>query len=236
VDLGHVEIRDAFGQLTEGTVFANPSRFPSSWSSFRDVGTGVTYLAFLADNKNLGKQFSTGLDFDFTARSKTGWGDLVSQLNLTYMIREKQQLEVGGPYFSAIGNHNDDLGIVTFRWQGKWQTSLKTGNWTNTIGLNFKSGYRDVTSTVEVLDAAGNITGTEDINLNVPTYYTMDLQTQWTPIKNFSITLGALNVFNRKPPLSLAIGGLNQGQQFGYDDRYYDSRGRTLYANASYKF
>jgi len=235
VDLWHVEIRDAFGQVTEQRVFGNPAQFPGNWTSFRDVGTGVNYLAFLANNVNLGKQFSTGLDFDITARAKTGWGDLASQFNLTYMIREQQQIEVGGPYFSAIGN-NAELGTVTFRWQGKWQTSLKTGNWTNTIGLNFKSGYRDFETEVEVLDAAGNVTGTENIRLNVPTYYTMDLQTQWTPIKNFAITLGALNVFNRKPPFSLSIGGLNQGQQFGYDDRYYDSRGRTLYANASYKF
>jgi iron complex outermembrane receptor protein len=235
IDLWHVEIRDAFGQLSEQTVFANPAQFSTSWSSNRDVGTGVNYLAFLANNRNLGKQFSTGLDLDFTGRAKTGWGDLVSQFNLTYMIREQQQLESGGPYFSAIGN-NAELGTVTFRWQGRWQTSLKTGNWTNTVGLNFKSGYRDQLTTVDVLDAAGNITGSEDIRLDVSTYYTMDLQSQWTPIKNFAITFGVLNVFNRNPPFSIGTSGTNRGQQFGYDDRYYDPRGRTLYANASYKF
>jgi iron complex outermembrane recepter protein len=26
------------------------------------------------------------------------------------------------------------------------------------------------------------------------------------------------------------------GQQIGYDDRYYDPRGRTLYANVEFKF
>jgi len=50
------------------------------------------------------------------------------------------------------------------------------------------------------------------------------------------LTLGILNLFNQDPPFSLSTGGVNKGQQFGYDDRYYDPRGRTYYVNASYKF
>jgi iron complex outermembrane receptor protein len=34
----------------------------------------------------------------------------------------------------------------------------------------------------------------------------------------------------------VSSGGVNRGQQFGFDDRYYDSRGRTAYMNASFKF
>jgi hypothetical protein len=47
------------------------------------------------------------------------------------------------------------------------------------------------------------------------------------------LTLGLLNIFDAKPPLSISSGGNNRGQQFGYD-RYYDPRGRT-FAN-SFKF
>jgi iron complex outermembrane receptor protein len=45
-----------------------------------------------------------------------------------------------------------------------------------------------------------------------------------------------LNLFDRAPPFVVSVSGTNRGQQFGYDDRYYDARGRTLYVNASYKF
>ena len=234
-DLWHVQIRDTIGQVNEQTVFANPAQFPGLFTTTQDLSTGTSFLAFLNENRNLGKSYSTGLDFDVSARNRSGWGDLTSQLLLTYMIRERRQLVPGGPYFSAIGN-NAELASVTFRWQGRWQTTLKTGNWTNTLGLNFKSGYNDVATTVDVLDAAGNVTGSEDVRLRVPTYYTMDLQSQWTPIKNFYVTLGVLNVFDRDPPLSLATSGTNKGQVFGYDDRYYDPRGRTYYLNATYKF
>jgi iron complex outermembrane receptor protein len=87
-----------------------------------------------------------------------------------------------------------------------------------------------------VLDANGNVTGTEEIKLKVGWYATFDWQTAWTYNKKWSITGGVLNLFNAKPPLSISNSGTNRGQPFGYDDRYYDPRGRTLYVNASYKF
>jgi len=235
VDLWHVGIKDSFGQLTEQEVFDNPLKYPNSWSSQVDIGTGTNYLAFVADNQNLGKYFATGLDFDVSGRMKTGMGELGSQVLATYMIREDQQLLANGPYYSSIGNYNPSLGQVTFRWQGRWATTLKTDRWGHTIGVNFKSGYTDAEQTVDVVDASGTPTGVqEDIRLQVKRFATMDWQTQWTPVKSFVLTVGILNLFDTAPPLSLKTAG--GGQQFGYDDRYYDPRGRTYYLNASYKF
>lgn len=234
-DLWHVAIRDVFGQLTEQEVFANPLQYPNSWATARDIATGVTYLAFLANNQNLGKSYATGVDLNFQGRAKTGAGDVNSQFTMTYMVREDQQLTVGGPYFSAIGN-NAELGAVTFRWQGRWTNSLKAGNWTHTLGLNFKSGYKDQVTTVDVLDDAGNVTGQEDIRLDVKEHFTFDWQTQWAPMPSLLLTAGILNLLDEDPPFSLSTAGVNKGQQFGYDDRYYDPRGRTYYVSASYKF
>lgn len=234
-DLWHVQIRDQFGQLGEAEVFANPLQYTSSWTTKVDTGTGVNYLAFFAGNQNLGKFYSTGIDFDVTGRAKTGIGDITSNVALTYMIREDQQTQKNGAYYSAIGNHAE-LGSVTFRWLGKWTNTLKMGNFEHTFVLNFRSGYLDADTNVEVLDAAGNVIGREDLRLPVKRFTTLDWQTQWTPIKNLSVTVGLLNVFDIKPPLSISTGGLNRGQQFGYDDRYYDSRGRTAYINGSFRF
>ena len=234
-DLWHVQIRDSFGQLNEAEVFANPAAYASSWTTKVDTGTGVNYLAFFAGNQNLGKSFATGLDMDVTGRTNLLGSKVTSNLALTYMIREQQQTNVGGPYYSAIGNHAE-IGTVTFRWQGKWTTVFETGNWAHTFALNFKSGYTDAETTVDLLDAAGNVVGTEDVRLPVKRYATLDWQTRWAPMKNLALTVGLLNVLDTKPPLSISSGGNNRGQQFGYDDRYYDSRGRTAYVNASYKF
>jgi iron complex outermembrane recepter protein len=233
-DLWHVGIRDTFGQLNEAEVFANPAAYPGSWTTKVDP-TGTTYLAFFSGNQNLGKSYYTGIDLNLTGRAPIGGVTLTSNLSATYMLREVQQTQRGGQYFSAIGNFAE-LGTVTFRWQGKWTNTVTHGHWAHTFGLNFKSGYRDAETTVDVLDSSGTVTGTEDIRLKVKSYATLDWQTQWSPIKNLSLTVGLLNLFDKDPPLSISSGGLNRGQQFGYDDRYYDSRGRTLYFNASAKF
>jgi iron complex outermembrane receptor protein len=235
-DLWHVKIEDKFGQLTEQLVFANPGAFPNSFTTKTDIGTGKTFLAFLGDNQNLGNSYSTGIDLDFSGRTKTSLGLLSTQLTMTYVLREASQLQKDGPYYSSVGDFSD-LGKVTFRTKGRLSTSLKTGDWTNTLAANFQSGYKDQETSVEVLDAAGVVTGTEKIRMEVDSYVTFDWQTVWSPgAKKWSVTAGVQNLFDQAPPLAISSGGENRGQQFGYDDRYYDSRGRTVYVNASYMF
>ena len=228
-DIWWVGIKDAFGQLSEQTVFADPSK--GSFTTAVDVGTGITYLAWNAGNLNLGKSYTAGIDFDVTGRFKTGFGDLTSQVLTTYMGRQEYQQEPAGRYYSDIGNNTE--GALVFRWKGSWRNTLKTGAWAHSLGLNFSSGYTDAETTVEVLDAAGAVTGTEDIRLKIKPYYTVDWQSQWAINKQFDLTVGVLNLFDKTPPLSLTTTG---GQQVGYDGNIYDPRGRTLYANFSVKF
>ena len=235
-DLWWVHIKDSFGQLTEQELFGDPNKYPGVWGTKTDTGTGVVYLASVQNNVNLGNEYYTGLDLDFVGRFKTDWGNATTQLTGTYMIREDKQLSAGGSYYSPIGNHSDNLGYATFRWQGRWANSLSTGNWNHVVNMNFKAGYKDTTTTVDALDDAGNVTGQEDIRLDVGTYVTFDWQSNWAFRKDMVLSVGILNVFDRDPPLSISTGGVNRGQQFGYDDRYYDPRGRTFYTNFSYKF
>ena len=47
-------------------------------------------------------------------------------------------------------------------------------------------------------------------------------------------TLGVLNLADQDPPRSLKSAG--GGQQIGYDDRYYDPRGRTFYVKGEVRF
>ncbi len=234
-DLWHVAVRNVFGQMPEESAFSNPLAHASAWRGHYDVATGNTYLAFAARNENLGRLYATGIDVDLSGRTRTGWGALASQLTLTYMVREVSQLQADGAYHSAIGN-NAELGTVTFRWQGRWSTTWQAARWTHTLGVNFKAGYKDQAEWAERLDADGQVAGVDWIRLDVPATATVDWQSQWMPHKGWALTFGLLNVFDAPPPLSLAISGANRGQQMGYDDRYFDPRGRTFYANLSVSF
>jgi iron complex outermembrane receptor protein len=234
-DYWWVAIESAFGQISQDEQFKNPLKY-DTWTSKRDTGTGINYLALLQSNVNLGNEYYSGIDFDIVGRAQIDLGLVISQLTATYMLTDKRQLLAGGEYYYPIGDHNDSLGLATFRWQGRWATTLRAGGWDHTLALNFKSGITDATTTVDLLDANGNVTGTEDIKLKLKEYVTLDWQSSWRINKNFSVTAGILNIFDEAPPLSISSGGLNRGQQFGYDDRYYDPRGRTFYLNGSFLF
>jgi iron complex outermembrane receptor protein len=236
-DLWHVQIRDSFGQITEDAAFGDPATYAGSFTTKVDPLDGTVYLALNQANLNLGKAFYTGVDFNLQTRTNSSFGKWSNQLVATWMVREKQQLSIGGQYYSSIGKNSPDLGLVTFRWQGRLTTTLETGNWRHSLQTNFKSGYRDTRERVEVLGPDDTSTGTfEIVQLRIKPFFTFDWQTQWQATKSIALTAGVLNLLNEAPPLTLTQGGSGKGQMFGYDDRYYDVRGRTFYLNGSLAF
>jgi iron complex outermembrane receptor protein len=179
IDWWWVAIRDAFGQISEQEAFDNPARYPGSWTTQLDIGTGTTYLAYNQANLNLGKAYYSGVDLDLQTRHDTPIGKLNTRLVATYMLKERVQLTPGGQYFNPIGVNESSLAYVNFRWQGRGEAELRTGSWSNALALNFKSGYNDVVANVEVLGPNDANTGVfEDVQLKIKKYYTFDWRTQ----------------------------------------------------------
>ena len=236
-DFWAIGIKDSIDQIPEAEFFAKPATYASKFRTLLDAASGLNYLSIFQGNENIGNVYNTGIDFDITGRLGTPIGRLTSQLTATYMLRNDYQLVKDGAYFSSLGRIGEDT-KTTFRFQGRFANTLKVSEaWSHTLTVNFKSGYADSVQDSEVLDAAGLPTGvTEKVSRNVAAYYSLDWQTSWNATKGLSLQAGVLNLLDKSPPFSIITGGLNKGQMRGYDDRYYDPRGRTLYANLSYKF
>jgi iron complex outermembrane recepter protein len=233
-DLWQVKVKNQIGQLDEATIFGDPARWASLFTTYQDPGTGQVLLAMLSGNANLGNFVKRGLDLNATLRVPTRFGRWTSQLGLTYMLKDDYQLEVGGAYFNSMSKFGPDGG-VTFRWQGKLANTLTMKNWEHTLTANFKSGYKDQAYSADDFAVFDPVTFTPfAYNGRVKDYLTFDWQTRWSINKMFTLTAGVLNVLDQDPPRSLKSAG--GGQQIGYDDRYYDPRGRTLYANLQVKF
>jgi len=233
-DLWWVGIDKTFGSVEENEAFGNPYKYASLWTKFTDPVTGGTYLAYNASTTNLGKSFSTGIDFDVTGRFDTPVGKLTSNLKATYMIREVFQLLQGGEYFSTMGQHNPAIGTVTFRLKGSVNNTLQMGRWAHSLNVNFKSGYRDTTAFVYGKDANGNYNGDDrTIRLSIKDTYTLDVQTELQWNKALKLTAGIKNLTNEAPPMSLRSNG---GHMLGFDYRYYNPLGRTFQARLSYDF
>lgn len=233
IDWWWLAIEDAFGQIDEGEAFANPGLYPDAWTTFRDIGTGTTYIAYNQTNVNTGKEYYSGIDINTQGRWEVGPGTLRSQLIATYMIRNDVQLTADGPYFDNINDYSSELDEVTFKWSGRILTSYEHGPFQHTVTFNYKSGYRDVLTEVELLGAGDTPTGEFDfVRLDVDDYYTFDWQSSWQATEFLRVKVGALNLFDEDPPLSLTTANF----QIGYDARYYDPRGRVLFGEVSVNF
>jgi iron complex outermembrane recepter protein len=232
-DYWWIGIEDAFGQIDEGEAFANPNRYPNGWTTFADIGTGTTYLALDQSNVNTGEEHYAGIDFNVQGSWNLPAGRLHSQLIATYMLESEAQLSAGGEYFANLGSYSSQLDEVAFRWVGRLLTSFDIGKWSHTLTLNYRSGYRDVETTVDGIDEAGEFNGeVADVRLPVDDYLTVDLQSTWNALDWLDVSVGILNAFNEDPPLSLTAANF----QIGYDARYYDPRGRVLFGRATIKF
>lgn len=223
-----IRLDNTIGQISEDVVFGDPARFAASFTTFVDPATGETLLAQLADNRNLGKSRTSGVDLDASARQATPLGRWTSRLTATYLIEDRFEVVPGDGYVSDLGAYAN--GVVAFRWKLRWSNTLDAGAWTHNLSLNFQSGYADDPTAVLVRGT----TDVETVQRDVASYTTLDWQTRWAATKQLSVVLGANNLTNRRPPLSITVNG--GGQMVGYDSRYYDSRGRTVYARASYRF
>ena len=242
-DFWTVGIKDSIGQLNENAIFSDYLKYRSSFTSAVSAATGRNQLALFAPNLNQGKSYTSGIDFDAVGRAGLPAGvGVTSQLTATYLLRDQYQLQEGGGYASSLGQLGAS-GTVTFRWQARWVNSFVVGATTHTLAFNYKSGYRDqdfaATRLVDVnrVNADGSIgDAVTSLKRRVSDHLTVDWQTHWRVSPQLNLNVGLINVFDQDPPLALTVGGLNQGFQTGYDSRYYDPRGRTAYANLSYRF
>jgi iron complex outermembrane receptor protein len=233
MDYWWVGIEDAFGQISEGEAFSNPAQYRDAWTTLTDIGTGATYNAYNQTNINTGKEYYSGLDFNIQGHWETPLGRLRSQVLATHMLTSKVQLSEGGEYFENISDYSNELDSVTFRWSGRVIAALDSGAWSHTLTANFKSGYTDVETEVKGIDANGTLTGeTALVRLDVDPYYTLDWQTSFNVTDWARLTIGALNLLDEEPPLSLTTSNF----QIGYDARYYDPRGRVLFGRVAFKF
>jgi iron complex outermembrane receptor protein len=228
-----IGIDKTFGSVDEQEAFANAATYSNLWTTYTDPVTGNTYLAFNSSTTNLGKQYMSGIDFDITGRMDTALGALQSNFRATVMLRDDRQLLPGGAYYSPLGRNDASLAEVTFEYKGVWSNTMRTGNWQNTLNINFLSGYDDYPTDVYEVDDTGAIIGADNVTLKVKPYFTFDWQTAYSFNKNLTLAFGIKNLFDSDPPLSLRTSG---GHMLGFDYRYYNPLGRTFQAKMNFAF
>jgi iron complex outermembrane receptor protein len=234
VDLWALRLQDRIGSADQSLVFANPQAYPGLWTTV--PGSSGTQLAYAAYPMNLGTGMSSGVDVDASVRRGSALGLFDSQLRVSAILRSVGKPYPGADWASSLGDGY--YGSPTLKWRANWRTSFTRLGWTHTLTGRYQSGYTEAPVDVYVLDANGQLTGdTAKIRLKMPGQLLWDWQSTWQVNGTLQLTAGIVNVFNTKPPLSLYESDTTgKAQILGYDERYYDARGRMLTLEARLSF
>jgi iron complex outermembrane receptor protein len=107
-----------------------------------------------------------------------------------------------------------------FRWQQTINLNWTRGAWGAGLAHRYKSGYEDENGVAP------------RFHNRVRAYHTMDVHGSWQPQQAMTLTAGIRNLLDRDPPFS----NQDNTTQLGYDPRFTDPLGRTVYLRASYSF
>lgn len=223
-DLWAIELKQQIGSLSQDDVFENdPAKYAYLYhrTPSGELATDgsqcpnpITCGYVDLRTQNLGGVKTNGVDLSAQYRNRIGsYGLFNFQLNSTYVHKYEYQNSEGGEWHQNVGIYSGTGPI--FRWQNTAALNWTLGNWGAGLTGHHKTGYVD-----------------QDPDFHVASYSTFDTYLSYTMKKGFGITAGVRNLADRAPPLSYQT----ETFQAGYDPRYADVTGRTVYVRASYSF
>jgi iron complex outermembrane receptor protein len=212
LDFWWIHIANQISEFPDTTVFAEPNLYADRF--IRNPDGSLNYITTL--NANMGNVKTNGIDASLDYRfPNTPYGQFGLTLQGTLVNRYDYQSTIKGPYTDNVGDFRD-AGVIA-----RWKHNL-TGSWTlgaarASLSNRFTTGYNDYDPST---------------NSRVASYMLWDAAAGYTFAEVLDIDAGIKNLFDRDPPFS------NQAYNFqaGYDPRYTDPLGRTLFTRMTYHF
>ncbi len=249
VDYWSVEITNQVSSPTQNYAFANAlTLYDESFIDYPDPNDNTRNLIhFVTQSINIGTTKTSGYDWRVDLSNDLSFGTLKSSIQGTY-IAENTYTRAGtaDDFTSSLGRYGSDQEVV-FRNQINAQTSLSHGDFSHTLRMSYKSGYRDSPETVTRGTMANPETETyydkdgkeqtrfaqETVQLKIPSHATFSYKFDYYGFNNTVITAGVKNIFDKAPPMVL---GDAEGHLVGYEGRYYDQFLRTYYLSVDFSF
>ncbi|MGZ5194885.1 MAG: TonB-dependent receptor [Ramlibacter sp.] len=226
IDFWWVQLKHQIAAISDNTVFGDPTKYASHFvrapdgslatdgsqcNTAANPGPECGYVLLL--NDNLGGVKTNGIDIAANYRLRTGFGNWSFHAQETYVAKYEYQNEEGGDWIQNVGVYSG-AGPV-FRNQFTLSANWSMGPWAAGLANHYKSGYLD-----------------QDGVNEVGAYSTWDLYGSWSPNKQFTLTAGVKNLFDKAAPHSVQDATF----QTGYDPRFADPYMRTYYVRGTYRF
>ena len=238
-DYWNIKLTNTINPLAQESIIADPVLYANKYVRCKELSVAaqanlnrcladnvnsnaIAYLITLTDN--LGKTNTDGVDFTAGYSTSLGSiGNLAMNWDATWVHSYKYQLSPTDVLKENVSIYSD--GSPVFRWQHRVAFNWSRGDLGANLAIRHKTGYYDMNN-------PSTVVGGPSFYGSVANYTLVDLSVTGKPAKGLTLTGGVKNLFDTDPPFS------NQStrSQRGYDPRYTDPYGRTLFARASYSF
>ncbi|MBL4765759.1 MAG: TonB-dependent receptor [Colwellia sp.] len=181
--------------------------------------------------ENIGNVKTSGLDFDITYKLDSNLGDFSFNYALNYVLNYEDARptanEDGSPGQPRIDTQEGDFEQPEIRWT--FNTSWVKDDWSANIAVNFIGEFKqdDAVRIQTVKDDDDNVIETVILD-DVDSMITVDTAVNFIGFENTTLTLGATNLLNEKPPFSY--------HSWTSFSNVHNSQGRFVYIKATYAF
>ena len=233
IDYWRIKLKDQISSFPETAVLADPVKYASrifrcntlpialqdtltACQAGYNNGPAIGYIQNLSDN--LGAVNTDGFDLAASYGFKAGdIGSFTLAYNGTMVNSYQYQNSPTDAFKENVGIYQDVSPV--FKWQHVLGLNHKLGSFSTQLTVFNKSGYRDQDQGQTPIEYVSN-------------YALTNLSTTYSGVKGLSLTVGVKNLFDVTPRFS------SQATTFqkGYDPRYTDALGRSLFVRGSYKF
>ena len=231
IDYWSIELENLVSSLTEAQIFDDPVTYRHLFTTKTNLATGLDELAIVRAFVNVGRKSNEGIDLAVNKGFDLGQAYLRLGVSGTWMGESVSSLTG-----SSLGRFGED-GEVVFERLMVASATVEHGNFAHNLRINYRSAYDDQMQTVEIL-GTGAVLGrgpSTQIQLEVSAQHILDYQLRYSALgERLGLTVGINNLTDEAPPLSLRDQGT--GHQVGWDPRYSDAYGRTVYLGAEYTF
>lgn len=247
IDYWHIERRDQIGRKQADEIVNNEGNGSNSVNrgslvndrtfSAADIARyGVNSGALtsvVATFQNLSKTKTSGIDFNLRASLPwSGVGRVSIETNATRLLSYQE-------YKPALNGYGDELaGRYGYsRWISDITAGLDYGAFSHSIRLNYKSGYalqRDNDDSANYTPQACSARKWSEADCRVAHSIRYDYSLTYRGIKNLSLQLNLLNMFNHRPPTDYR--GFEQKGIGIVPSDSADVQGRMLKVGLKYNF
>lgn len=190
-------------------------------------GSLVPFRIFV-ERFNAASAETDGVDLNAAYSYDTEYGTFGIRNETTFVNSFEFQATSTSPVLEGAGNRNMDSPIARSipEWRSNTNISWLQGNHSANLIVRYISGYDD-----------GRTTGTVE---EIDSWTTLDVQyaynlSDWTGLDGDTVlTVGSNNVLDEDPPF--VASNVSGGNDFGYDVKVHDPRGRMVYFRIAQSF